>query len=195
MKILHTCSIEVLTEVNRTVSDRAADIVGDSHGQVVPVDETDIVPIKSISSTECPFSHRRRGHTRSRMGITQQSTVAACGNRVGSVGSLYPIENSGLFSPPVRQELGPGFCEKLQLRRPQIRPAVQLSGTVKVFSLCGGAVRRGRVVKRCGCADLLGKAKKPLPSQPVATFGTAVPTFRSVKTAGLKIGDESSDDP
>jgi len=71
MKILHTCSIEVLTEVNRTVSDGAADIVGDSHGQVVPIDETDIVPIKSISSTECPFSHRRRGHTRSRMGITQ----------------------------------------------------------------------------------------------------------------------------
>ena len=35
---------KVLTEINRTVSDRTAN-VGDSHGQIVPVDETDIVPI------------------------------------------------------------------------------------------------------------------------------------------------------
>lgn len=93
------------------------------------------------------------------------------------------------FSPPVRQELGPGFDEKLQSRRPQIRPAFQLSGTVKVFELLGGAVQRAfRGV--CG----LGGAKRLLPSHPVATFGTALPTFRSVKTAGLKYGDESKDD-
>ena len=37
--------MEILTEINRTVSDGAANVVGDSHGQVVPVDETDVVPI------------------------------------------------------------------------------------------------------------------------------------------------------
>lgn len=37
--------MEVLTEINRTISDGAPDVVGDSHGQIVPVDETDIVPI------------------------------------------------------------------------------------------------------------------------------------------------------
>lgn len=35
----------LLTEINWTISDGAADVVGDSHGQIVPVDETDIVPI------------------------------------------------------------------------------------------------------------------------------------------------------
>lgn len=60
------------------------------------------------------------------------------------------------LQPPVRHELGPGFVEKLQLRRPQMRPAFQLSGTLKVFTLQAGA------------------------SQPVSTAGTAEPTFKSV---------------
>jgi hypothetical protein len=46
-------------------------------------------------------------------------------------------------------------------------------------------------VRRCG---KLGNAKKLLPSQPVVTFGTALPTFRSVKTAGLKEDPDKNDE-
>ncbi len=62
------------------------------------------------------------------------------------------------LQPPSRQELGPGLVEKSQLRRPQMRPAFQLSGTVK------------ETVWPAFC------------SQPVGWLGTAVPTFRSVKS-------------
>ena len=62
------------------------------------------------------------------------------------------------LQPPSAQEFGPGFVVKSQSRRPQMRPACQLSGTVK------------ETVWPDVC------------SHPVAWSGTAVPTFRSVKS-------------
>ena len=53
----------VLTEVGWTIGDGAANVVGDSHGEVGPVDETDVVPIKSTGISEGPFSHRCRRHS------------------------------------------------------------------------------------------------------------------------------------
>ena len=47
---------EALTEINRTVSDGAANVVGDSHRQIVSVNETDVVPVQSIGATECPLA-------------------------------------------------------------------------------------------------------------------------------------------
>ena len=48
---------KVLTEIDRTIGDGAANDVGDSHRQIEPVDETDVVPIQSIGSIECPFRY------------------------------------------------------------------------------------------------------------------------------------------
>jgi hypothetical protein len=131
--------MEVLTKIDRTIGDGAANVVGDSHRQVVPIDETDIVPIQPIGGTECPFSHRRWRHARAGIGVAEQSAVAAC-DTAWSVN--HPLQDQRGFSPPVTQEFGPGFTEKLQSRRPQIRPAFQLSGTVKVLDVCGGAAHR-----------------------------------------------------
>jgi len=69
--------------------------------------------------------------------------------------------------PPVKQEFGPGLEEKLQSRRAQIRPAVQLSGTEKLLAVYAPA------------------------SHPVGTFGVADPTFRSVKTAGQMVNGQA----
>lgn len=33
----------VLTEINWTISDGAGNVVGDSHREIVPIDETDVV--------------------------------------------------------------------------------------------------------------------------------------------------------
>ena len=55
-------------------------------------------------------------------------TVPVCGSH-----SKPPLH------PPVAQELGPGFVLKSQLRRPQIRPAFQLSGTEKETAEYAGA--------------------------------------------------------
>ena len=71
----------VLTEINWTISDGAGNVIGDPHRQIVPVDETDVVPVQSVGSTECPFRYRRRGHTRSSTGVAAQSTVATYGRR------------------------------------------------------------------------------------------------------------------
>ena len=171
----------LLTEVGWTIGDGTANVVGDTHGQVEPVDETDVVPIESTGVAECPFSHRCRGHTRARTGVAFQSAVAACRPALGQW-TIFTGPGGCSFSPPVRQELGPGFWAKLQPRRPQMRPDRQLSGTLNVFSLCGGAVH-GAV--RC-CGGLVG-GRECVPSQPRATSGTAVPTLRSVKTAGLNV--------
>lgn len=51
-------------------------------------------------------------------------TVPVCGSQ-----SRPPLQ------PPVAHEFGPGFTLKSQLRRPQIRPAFQLSGTVKLTAV------------------------------------------------------------
>ena len=55
--IYPTSNGKVLTKIDRTISDGAADVVGDSHRQIEPVDETDVVPIQSIGSVECPFRY------------------------------------------------------------------------------------------------------------------------------------------
>ena len=50
-------------------------------------------------------------------------------------GTPVPLDGSHTrppLQPPSRHEFGPGFVLKSQLRRPQIRPAFQLSGTLKV---------------------------------------------------------------
>ena len=54
------------------------------------------------------------------IGETTVLTVPVCGSHFKP-----PMQ------PPVAQELGPGLLLKLQLRRPQIRPAFQLFGTEK----------------------------------------------------------------
>ena len=79
----------LLTEVGWTIGDGAANVVGDPHGQVEPVDETDVVPIESSGVAQCPFSHRCRGHTRARAGVTFQSAVAACSTRARGVSGRY----------------------------------------------------------------------------------------------------------
>jgi len=55
--IYPTSNGKVLTEIDRTISDGAPNVVGDSHRQIEPVDETDVVPIQSIGGIECPFRH------------------------------------------------------------------------------------------------------------------------------------------
>jgi hypothetical protein len=66
------------------------------------------------------------------------------------------------LQPPVAQEFGPGFEEKLHSVLPHILPAVQSYGTVKV------------TVAPEAC------------SQPVGWDGTDFPAFRSVYKAGLR---------
>lgn len=81
-------------------------------------------------------------------------------------GTPVPVcasHSSPPLHPPLRHASGPLFWLKSQLRRPQIRPAFQLSGTVKETEEPGAA------------------------SHPVGWSGTAVPTFRSVKIAGQMV--------
>ena len=67
--------MEIRTEINRPISDGARDVVVDSHGQIEPVDKTDIILILFEGSAEYPFSHRRCDYSHCIIGVAEDSTV------------------------------------------------------------------------------------------------------------------------
>ena len=152
----------VRVEVDGAVRDVAALVVLDAHGDVEPVDERDCGRVRAVSgcarsrqSGLCKYAPSYQSWLPSPWKVN--SATVAGGTPVPVCGS----HKRPPLHPPSRQELGPGLVEKSQLRRPQIRPAFQLSGTVK------------EMVWPDFC------------SQPVGWLGVAVPTFRSVKSCGL----------
>ena len=64
-------------EVNSALRNRAADIVGDTHGQVVPVDEGDVVVVEALAVAERPLRHGGRGHTGTRVAVALKAAIAA----------------------------------------------------------------------------------------------------------------------
>jgi hypothetical protein len=78
--------------------------------------------------------------------------------------------------PPVRQDVGPGLVEKWQFLRPHILPALQLSTS---RSTCVAPLNNVCHTWNRKCLD--GPRWR---FQPGGTSGTALPTLRSVKTAG-----------
>lgn len=75
---------------------------------------------------------------------------------------MFGSQSNPPLQPPVAQEFGPGFIEKLHSVLPHILPAVQSYGTVNV------------TVAPEAC------------SQPVGWDGTDFPALRSVYKAGLQ---------
>ena len=100
-----------------------------------------------------------------------------------------------LFSPPVRQEFGPGFTEKLQSRRPQIRPAFQLSGTVKFFEVCGGATHDVRKGGELGAAHAQAWRSQETLTLPAGLHvGNSAPNIQIGENGGPENGDENENE-
>jgi len=73
------------TEILGAFSDGAAHIVGNTHGEIVTVNEGDIVVILAISSSQGPLGEGCRGNTSAGVGVTEETTIAATvGARVRS---------------------------------------------------------------------------------------------------------------
>jgi hypothetical protein len=75
----------VRAEIDRAVSNVAADVVADAHGKIVTIDEGDVVVVLAVTGSQGELSESGGGNTSSGAGVTFQTTVAATiGTRVGS---------------------------------------------------------------------------------------------------------------
>lgn len=142
----------VRAKVDGALRNWAPDVVGNTHRQIVPIDQRNYPTNPSKYTLKKDQARVPSYQSTPPPALNVHSATLAGGTPVPVLESHFrpPLH------PPSAQEFGPGLVEKLQLRRPQIRPAFQLSGTVKVRFVYAAA------------------------SQPVSTLGTAVPTLRSV---------------
>jgi hypothetical protein len=118
-------------EVDGALSNRAADVIGDTHGQIVSIDEGDIVPVRSTSSTQGPFSDGRGGNTSSGVRVAAQASIALSVKAVeGSLGEVAVTTGPDTTSLPVvgnREGLdGPGGGLPTGLDRRDGRADVQV---------------------------------------------------------------------
>ena len=64
-------------KVDGAVRDGAAHVVGDAHGQVVPVDERDVVVVEALAVAERPLRDGGGGHTGTRVAVALEAAIAA----------------------------------------------------------------------------------------------------------------------
>jgi hypothetical protein len=91
------------------IGDRAALVIG-PHRQVVAIHERTVIVVIANVPTQGPFSNCGWRHASSGTGVANKATLASYSERVKLC--FVGIES---YSPPSRQELGPGLDEKLQL--------------------------------------------------------------------------------
>jgi len=71
------------SKIDRARGNLTIGIVGDAHGQIVPIDQAHIVPIKTVSGTESPLGDGRRRNTSSSVRVALETSIAsAIGARI-----------------------------------------------------------------------------------------------------------------